>query len=109
MSSFIFNNIIKTHTTEMPEPTCGSFWQSPLWVDILTKTNQAEVIIASDNTVQIIIERRKIWRKYTGLYILGVNGEIITKDFLQSLQEEIVTPYDLFLQLEPLREMKNEE
>jgi lipid II:glycine glycyltransferase (peptidoglycan interpeptide bridge formation enzyme) len=77
-----------------------SFWQSPLWADILTKTRQAEIIISSHNTKQIIIERRKIWSHYTGLYILGMHPDLVTKEFLEDIQKNILTPTDLFLQIE---------
>ena len=47
-----------------------SFWQSPLWSDILSRTDQAESIWYIFQSKKILIERRKIVGKYTGLYIL---------------------------------------
>lgn len=52
--------------------------------------------------MQVVIERRKIWKKLTGLYILGVNPALITKEFLEELKKTLLTPTDLFLQIEPL-------
>ena len=103
MSSFIFKYIQKGSKVDIKGLFSGntSFWQSHLWAEILVKTNQAEVIIA-ENRDSLLIERRKIWWKYTWLYILGVDSSLITADFLASLRSEISTKNDLFLQIEPL-------
>jgi hypothetical protein len=52
----------------------------------------------------IFLERRTIFRNYTGLYILGVDGGLITQDLLSCIESNIRTPTDLFLQIEPLIE-----
>jgi hypothetical protein len=103
MSSFIFKYIQPGE--ENPENKAfshgKSFWQSPLWSQILTKTHQAEVISAQNNDISLLIERRKIWGSYTGLYILGTSSDYVTEDFISALRE-FVSPHDLFLQIEPL-------
>ena len=85
-----------------------SFWQSSLWSDILTQTHQAEVITFSSWNHTIIIERRKIWRNYTGLYILGVDRALITEALVSSLRSEVVQKWDLFLQVEPIDEVEED-
>jgi len=47
-----------------------SFWQSPLWSDILSRTQQAENIWHTFQGNTVLIERRKIVGNSTGLYIL---------------------------------------
>lgn len=105
MSSFIFKYIQKGSKVDIKGlfSSNTSFWQSHLWAEILVKTNQAEVIIA-ENKDSLLIERRKIWWKYTWLYILGADSSLITADFLASLRSEISKKNDLFLQIEPLSE-----
>ncbi len=107
MSSFNFKYIHNSDDSHSPSSENKSFWQSPLWINILTKTNQADIIVGSNDRTQIVIERRKIWGKYTGLYILGVNPDVLTKEFLQELREIVLTPTDLFLQIEPLASQAN--
>ena len=59
-------DLIRTHTT--------SFWQSPLWTQILNKTHQAKnIYIVSGENHSFLIERRTIINKLTGLYILGID------------------------------------
>jgi len=78
-----------------------SFWQSPLWSEILTKTHQADVFLCICEIWSILLERRKIVGKYTWLYILWVNLELITERFLSSVKKDILKKTDLFLQIEP--------
>lgn len=84
-------------------PLSKSFWQSDIWASILTKTRQAEVIYTLYDNEKILIERRKIWWKYHGLYILGTGISHFEKAFFEEIQKNIVTDADLFLQIEPLR------
>lgn len=51
----------------------NSFWQSPLWAQILTKTGQAEVFMIENGENPVILERRAIWKGFSGLYILGID------------------------------------
>jgi len=108
MSSYNFNHIDIDRQSDVENIHSGdeSFWQSSLWAQILTKTGQAEVILAQDEDNSILIERRKIWWKYSGLYILGVNSLTITDDFIASVKEKVVSEYDLFLQIEPIGSWK---
>lgn len=83
----------------------GSFWQSPLWAEILGKTHQArDIILCSGESGEILLERRTIIGKYTGLYALGVYGNNINKELLEYIKAEIRQDNDLFLQIEPLSE-----
>lgn len=95
------NNV---HISSKPHTSFSenSFWQSTLWADILSSTGQAEVIPYASWDIQILIERRKIWRHMTGLYILGIDGDILSSDILDDIRHEIVSPSDLFLQIEPI-------
>jgi peptidoglycan pentaglycine glycine transferase (the first glycine) len=52
----------------------------------------------------ITIERRKIVGKYTWLYILWVEPELITEEFLSSIKRDILKKTDLFLQIEPIND-----
>jgi|GEM_PF-5686289 len=63
MSSYNFNHIDIDRQSDVENIHSGdeSFWQSSLWAQILTKTGQAEVILAQDEDNSILIERRKIW------------------------------------------------
>lgn len=82
-----------------------SFWQSPLWAEILGKTHQArDIILCSGESGEILLERRTIIGKYTGLYALGVDGKAINKELLEYIKAEIRQDNDLFLQIEPLSE-----
>lgn len=59
-------DLIHTDTT--------SFWQSPLWAQILQKTHQAkDIFIVSGENHSFLIERRTIISKFTGLYMLGAD------------------------------------
>ena len=80
----------------------GSFWQSPLWAQILTKTGQAEVFVIENWEKPIFIERRAIWKGFSGLYILWIQDTAITEVLLTSIKTTIVSGKDLFLQIETL-------
>lgn len=87
----------------------GSFWQSPLWAEILGKTHQArDIILCSGESGEILLERRTIIGKYTGLYALGVDGKVINKELLGYIKTEICKDNDLFLQIEPLETVNSE-
>lgn len=89
--------ISDTHTSE------NSFWQSPLWAEILRDTHQAQnILLCSHGKAKILIERRKIVGKYTGLYILGIREKLITKALLKHIKDKIAQKSDLFLQIEPI-------
>jgi hypothetical protein len=80
-----------------------SFWQSPLWAEILKETHQAQdIILCSSDSQEILLERRSIVGKYTALYALGANGEEIHEDLLGYIETEIRGKTDLFLQIEPV-------
>jgi len=79
-----------------------SFWQSPLWSDILSRTDQAESIWYIFQSKKILIERRKIVGKYTGLYILWWEENSITQECLDGISQKVVWKTDLFLQIEPI-------
>jgi hypothetical protein len=80
-----------------------SFWQSPLWAEILGKTHQAlDIILCSGESEEILLERRTIIGKYTGLYALGADGWVIDEELLEYIRDEIRQEHDLFLQIEPL-------
>ncbi len=86
----------------------GSFWQSPLWAEILGKTHQArDIILCSGESGEILLERRTIFGKYTGLYALGVDGNGINKELLEYIKAEIRQDNDLFLQIEPLSQVQS--
>lgn len=88
----------------------SSFWQSPLWAEILGKTHQArDVILCSGESGEILLERRTIIGKYTGLYALGTNGKIVNEELLEYIRGEIRDKNDLFLQIEPLSQVQNTE
>ncbi len=53
------------------------------------------------DTHAVLIERRTIFRNYTGLYILGVDGGLITQELLSCIESNIRTNTELFLQVEP--------
>lgn len=109
MSSFNFNytKIESIGDLEGISMSKKSFWQSPLWAQILIKTHQAEVFLCESGENRIYIERRSIWRSYCGLYILGTDSSLITEEFLAFIQREIASEKDLFLQIEPLHSTKN--
>lgn len=87
-----------------------SFWQSPLWAEILGKTHQArDIIVCTGDSHEIILERRTIFGKYTGLYALGVDGNDINEELLEYIKTEISQDNDLFLQIEPLSPGQNTE
>ncbi len=82
-----------------------SFWQSPLWANILGKTHQArDIIVCSGESMEILLERRSLIGKYTGLYALGVDGKSINEGLLEYIKAEIRKDNDLFLQIEPLKQ-----
>jgi lipid II:glycine glycyltransferase (peptidoglycan interpeptide bridge formation enzyme) len=90
----------------------NSFWQSPLWAEILGKTHQArDIIVCSGESGEIFLERRTIIGKYTGLYALGVDGNEINEELLEYIGTEIRENNDLFLQIEPIDfvEVKSEK
>ncbi len=88
----------------------GSFWQSPLWAEILGKTHQArDIILCSGESGEIFLERRTIIGKYTSLYALGVDGKAINEELLEYIRAEICHENDLFLQIEPLSQVQNTE
>jgi hypothetical protein len=43
-----------------------------------------------------------IWKGYTGLYILGTDGDKFSADALNDVCKKVVSPSDLFLQIEPI-------
>lgn len=86
-----------------------SFWQSPLWAEILGKTHQArDTILCSGESGKILLERRSIVGKYTGLYALGTNGKVVNEELLEYIRGEICDKNDLFLQIEPLETVNSE-
>jgi lipid II:glycine glycyltransferase (peptidoglycan interpeptide bridge formation enzyme) len=87
-----------------------SFWQSPLWAEILGRTHQArDIILCSGESGEILLERRTIIGKYTGLYALGTNGKVVNEELLEYIRSEICGKNDLFLQIEPLSQVQNTE
>lgn len=98
-----------TGKSEYKNWTNTSFWQSNIWAEILRKTHQAQdIFVCFCDTHAILLERRSIFGKYMGLYALGVEGNLINPDLLAFIQSNISTSHDLFLQIEPLNEMKDE-
>lgn len=59
------------------------------------------------DTHAVLLERRTIFRNYTGLYALGVEGNLINPDLLAFIQSNISTSHDLFLQIEPITSSTN--
>ncbi len=57
------------------------------------------------DTHAVLLERRTIFRNYTGLYILGIERNLINPDLLAFIQSNISTSNDLFLQIEPLEKV----
>lgn len=93
-------DLIHTHKT--------SFWQSPLWAQILQKTHQAkDIFIVSWDNHSFLIERRTIINKFTGLYMLGIDWESLSDACLGFIRENITTKNDLFLQIEPISPLPN--
>ena len=83
-----------------------SFWQSNIWANILQKTHQAQdIFVCFSDTHAVLLERRTIFRNYTGLYILGIERNLINPDLLAFIQSNISTSNDLFLQIEPLEKV----
>jgi hypothetical protein len=58
--------------------------------------------VCSSDAHAVLVERRTIFRNYTGLYALGVEGNLIHTDLMAFIQSNISTSNDLFLQIEPL-------
>lgn len=84
-----------------------SFWQSFLWAEILEKTKQAQdIYLCFSDTHAVLVERRSIFRNYTGLYVLGVDGNSLHEELLDFIRSNIKNPQDLFLQIEPLSELQ---
>ncbi len=84
-----------------------SFWQSNIWAEILQKTNQAQdIYLCSSDTHGVLVERRSIFRNYTGLYILGVDRNLLHEELLDFIRLNIKNPQDLFLQIEPLSKLQ---
>ncbi len=79
-----------------------SFWQSPLWSDILSRTHQAQSIWYTFQNQTFLIERRKIIGKFTGLYVLWVKENSITPECLDDIRQKVAQKTDLFLQIEPM-------
>lgn len=87
--------------------TKTSFWQSNIWANILRKTHQAQdIFVCFSHTHAVLLERRTIFKNYTGLYILGVDGGLITQDLLSRIESNIRTHTDLFVQIEPLEKVQ---
>jgi lipid II:glycine glycyltransferase (peptidoglycan interpeptide bridge formation enzyme) len=92
-----------TGKSEYKNWTNTSFWQSNIWADILRKTYQAQdIFLCFSDTHAVLLERRTIFRNYTGLYILGVDWVGIHEDLLAFICSDIKNQNDLFLQIEPL-------
>jgi len=112
MSSNNYKNIKIGRNTDKIEHKSSEnsgFWQSPLWAEILTETHQArDIILCTGDSHEILLERRGIVGKYTGLYVLGVDEKVISKELLNYIRTEIREKNDLFLQIEPLPK-KDEE
>lgn len=88
----------------------NSFWQSPLWAEILSKTHQArDIILCAGDSHEILLERRTIFGKYTGLYALGVDRNSINEELLEYIKTEIRQNNDLFLQIEPLETVNSKQ
>lgn len=88
----------------------NSFWQSPLWAEILGKTHQArDIILCAVDSHEILLERRTIFGKYTGLYALGVDRNSINEELLEYIKTEIRQNNDLFLQIEPLETVNSKQ
>ncbi len=104
MSSFNFNYTKIESIADLKGISMNkeSFWQSPLWAEILIKTQQADVFVVQNDKNSILIERRSIWKGYSGLYILGIRPTLITEDLIGSIRDNIASEKDLFLQIEPL-------
>lgn len=78
-----------------------------MWANILRKTHQAQdIFVCFSDTYAVLLERRTIFRNYTGLYALGVEGNLINHDLLAFIQSNISTSNDLFLQIEPLEKVQ---
>lgn len=85
----------------MSRNTMKSFWQSPLWSEILVSTHQACIIPYRCEDVDIILERRTIFWSFTGLYVLGIDPHLLTQGHIQHLRS-LAQKSDLFLQVEPM-------
>lgn len=96
-----------TGKSEYKNWTNVSFWQSFLWAEILEKTKQAQdIYLCFSDTNAVLVERRSIFRNYTGLYILGVDGSSIHEELLNFIRSNIKNSQDLFLQIEPLSKLQ---
>jgi len=92
-----------TGKSEYKNWTNTSFWQSNIWADILRKTHQAQdIFVCFSHAHAVLVERRSIFRNYTGLYALGVDWGEISEDLLAFIRSDIKNQNDLFLQVEPL-------
>jgi lipid II:glycine glycyltransferase (peptidoglycan interpeptide bridge formation enzyme) len=58
--------------------------------------------VCFSDTHAVLLERRSIFRNYTGLYILGVDGGEVHEDLFAFIRSNIKNQNDLFLQIEPL-------
>lgn len=108
-SNYTYQSLLSTESLENTINTGKtSFWQSPLWAEILRKTHQAEdIFIVSWEKRSFLIERRTIINKFTGLYMLGIDWESLSDACLDFIRENIATKNDLFLQIEPLSPLSN--
>jgi len=106
MSSYNYKYIKvspNTGKSEYKNWTNTSFWQSNIWADILRKTNQAQdIFVCFSDSHAVLLERRTIFREYTGLYVLGVDGGLVDNELFSFIQSNIRTSHDLFLQIEPV-------
>lgn len=110
MSSYNYKCLtVEPRGTFIPDTTTrdNSFWQSPLWAEILRDTHQArDILLCDDGKAKVLIERRSIVGRYTGLYILGIQEKLVTQGLLSHIQENIAQESDLFLQIEPIDDIQ---
>ncbi len=102
-NSFILSSSIDTSQL--------SFWQSPIWADILTASKQVREAFYYGNIHSsfILIEIRSIGLGFFGAFAIGVSHTQIGddwQDYLSTLKIILSDKKVLFLQIEPIDEIK---
>lgn len=84
-----------------------SFWQTPIWKNILEKSAQAKEVfyVWNPNSTFFLVEIRSVGAGFFGAFILGVKNFQICADFQEIMQdvEKILREKNcIFVQFEPL-------
>ena len=91
-----------------------SFWQTPVWSDILCTSHQAREVFYFWNPKgsYLLIEIRSIWLGFFGAFSLWVTSQQVSQDwniFIQSLSDFLSKKWVLYLQIEPITDLQLEK